>query len=229
MIKSKFTLLLIPNEGRVIGPPLFFTPNNHTTVRFKVQHIGPPIGGAAANARADGQDTLWDTIEPAAMDYLTQQCNRYFGENVATIYLDKSELVVGEVYDFHKAFYPVIFEDATEEFNFEYLNTSDEYVSLTEDTHYKIHKRKYPVGIELLPLDTPIEDESDEEYGHYRITLPFGEFTYPPRFKQAFLLLTGHFYNQREAEVIGAITTEVKMGVDRLIGSLRNYKDVPTQ
>jgi hypothetical protein len=206
-------------------------------MRFTTYHLGPDIGGAAANARADANDGLWEQYQSAAIDYLAQQCNRYFGVNFVELYLDKDELVVDTEYEFHPSFYPLLrepeqtytFEQVPVEIVVQYLNNQGEYVDLEEGVDYILYDRKYPASIKLLELETPIEDGDPDGYSYYRIVLLFGEERYPARFKQAYLLLTGHFYNQREAEVIGAITTEVKMGVDRLIGSLRNYKDVPTR
>lgn len=45
----------------------------------------------------------------------------------------------------------------------------------------------------------------------------------PKQYKQAALLLVGHYYNMREAENIGGITTELKEGVRRLIQSVRQF------
>lgn len=45
----------------------------------------------------------------------------------------------------------------------------------------------------------------------------------PMQYTQAALLLIGHYYNMREAEVVGGISTEVKEGVRRLVSSVRQY------
>jgi hypothetical protein len=45
----------------------------------------------------------------------------------------------------------------------------------------------------------------------------------PLQVLEAILLLVGHYYNQREAEHIGGITSTVKEGVDRLLISAKKY------
>ena len=45
----------------------------------------------------------------------------------------------------------------------------------------------------------------------------------PKQYKQAALLLVGHYYNMREAEAVGGITMELKEGVQRLMASARLY------
>lgn len=56
---------------------------------------------------------------------------------------------------------------------------------------------------------------------HLKAGTAFGSL--PKQYRQAALLLVGHYYNMREAENIGGITTELKEGVSRLIQSVRQF------
>ena len=58
-----------------------------------------------------------------------------------------------------------------------------------------------------------------------RVTIEGGEpLTSVPRaYRQAALLLVGHYDTQREAEYTGGITSEIKEGVNRLLASVRSY------
>jgi len=55
-----------------------------------------------------------------------------------------------------------------------------------------------------------------------QIDVTCGYQTIPPAAKQAVLLLAGGWNENREAEISGTITTELKLGYQRLIDLLRN-------
>ena len=84
---------------------------------------------------------------------------------------------------------------------------------------------RYPIYLDISKLCTLPEDASsyDEDYVEVVVGAgtPYGEL--PRQYGQAALLLVGHYYNMREAENIGGITSEVKEGVHRLIQSVRQY------
>lgn len=178
------------------------------------------------HVRTYGEDIETTYLE-AALAYVTQQADRYFGACSLTLYLDKDEIELGVEYVFHKYFYP-FYENPQDPqpFVLSYLNSSDEYTEFVEGTDYKFYYRRKPHQLKLLITELP-QDANEDGDEFYRITYEFGSDVVPPQAIQATLLLAGHFYNQREAEVIGAITTEVKMGVDRLIGSIRDYSESP--
>lgn len=72
-----------------------------------------------------------------------------------------------------------------------------------------------------------IDDFGDKvvEGWAFRVTIEGGQpLTSVPRaYRQAALLLVGHYDTQREAEFTGGITTEIKEGVNRLLASVRSY------
>ena len=45
----------------------------------------------------------------------------------------------------------------------------------------------------------------------------------PRQYRQAMLLLVGHYDSQREAEYVGGLTTEIKEGVQRLLATVKVY------
>lgn len=178
------------------------------------------------HARAYG-DEIERTYADAAWEYVVQQSDRYFGVCDLELFLDRDEVELGTEYIFHKYFYPYYENPETQvPVVVSYLDSSDEYVDLEEGVDYKFYYRRKPHQIKLLMDELP-EDISEDGDEFYRITFQFGNPKVPAQAIQAALLLAGHFYNQREAEVIGAVTTEVKMGVDRLIGSIRDYSESP--
>jgi len=82
----------------------------------------------------------------------------------------------------------------------------------------------YPVEIDWTKLDTPSDIHSRDKQV-YRIVLTGGDNVkdLPKQFRQAMLLLVGHYDSQREAEYIGGLTSEVKEGVHRLMATVKQY------
>lgn len=85
--------------------------------------------------------------------------------------------------------------------------------------------RRYPMYLEIGKLAELPSDASEYNEDYVQIVLdagtPLPEL--PFQYAQAALMLTAHYYNQREAEAIGVMTTEVKEGVRRLMQSVRQY------
>lgn len=82
----------------------------------------------------------------------------------------------------------------------------------------------YPVEIDWTEMDTPSDIHSRDKQV-YRIVLTGGDNVkdLPRQFRQAMLLLVGHYDSQREAEYIGGLTSEVKEGVHRLMATVKQY------
>lgn len=81
---------------------------------------------------------------------------------------------------------------------------------------------QYPARFDLSLLCELVDCDTDTVF---RMTVSCGTdwADLPMQYTQAALLLIGHYYNMREAEAIGGITTEVKEGVHRLVSSVRQY------
>jgi len=86
----------------------------------------------------------------------------------------------------------------------------------------------YPINIDIrkgLDVKEVVDNGSDYDKHFWKMHFTAGTEldSLPRQYKQAALLLIGHYYNMREAENIGGITTEVKEGVRRLMQSVRNF------
>ncbi len=83
----------------------------------------------------------------------------------------------------------------------------------------------YPMYIDIRKGADNLSDGAEYNRDFWKLNLEAGTALnlLPAQYKQAALLLVGHYYNMREAESIGGITTEVKEGVHRLIQSVRNF------
>lgn len=81
---------------------------------------------------------------------------------------------------------------------------------------------QYPAQFDFSELCELVDSDTDTMF---RVTMPCGTdyANLPMQYTQAALLLIGHYYNMREAEAVGGITTEVKEGVHRLVSSVRQY------
>ena len=173
-----------------------------------------PLGIIRMHVRAldDSEDPLLGYYLDAAIDYLAQQTNRVLGSATATVVLDKD--AASEVVSLHGL------NDVTS-VTVEYLKEDNTYETL-DASEYVVHMA-YPAKVDLTDA-TPdgISEKGDDVF---RITVNCGMplDCLPRQYHQAALLLVGHYYNQREAEVIGQITSELKEGVRRLIGSARQY------
>lgn len=85
---------------------------------------------------------------------------------------------------------------------------------------------RYPCYVDLSNYVKAIgTDASDHEEDFARMHMIAGTdlMAVPKQYKQAALLLIGHYYNQREAENPGGITMEIKEGVHRLLQSVRRF------
>lgn len=87
---------------------------------------------------------------------------------------------------------------------------------------------RYPCYFDLSKYEKAIGEDNiytSDEADFARIYMIAGTelASLPKQYKQAALLLVGHYYNMREAENIGGITTEVKEGVHRLLQSVRQF------
>lgn len=81
---------------------------------------------------------------------------------------------------------------------------------------------QYPAQFDFSKLCDVIDCDTDTLF---RMTVSCGTdwSNLPMQYTQAALLLIGHYFNMREAEVVGGISTEVKEGVRRLVSSVRQY------
>lgn len=165
------------------------------------------------------EDTVLAYYINAALDYCVALSNRNIGAtNSFTILLHEDE-----------AKYPVFFRGITglastpTGLSVQYYTKDNTYADVPA-ANYRLRSDVYPALLEFVDFNpSDINSNSDKET--YKISFSGGETlaSLPKQFGQAVLLLTGHFYNQRESEVIGQVTTEVKMGVERLLNSMQKF------
>ena len=96
------------------------------------------------------------------------------------------------------------------------------------DFDNQIVTTSYPIWIDIhegCEQQDVVDNGADYDRDFWKLHLTAGTafLNLPKQYKQAALLLVGHYYNMREAENIGGITTELKEGVRRLISSVRQY------
>lgn len=84
---------------------------------------------------------------------------------------------------------------------------------------------RYPIFMDISNLRELPSDASEYDEDYVEIVLDAGTPLpdLPQQYAQAALMLMGHYYNMREAENIGGITTELKEGVRRLMQSVRQF------
>jgi hypothetical protein len=102
----------------------------------------------------------------------------------------------------------------------QYLDSDFVYQDFTD---YKTIDSIYPM--QFFVSQYPDDINMDVDTSLIKIGLNGGTLisSLPSQYKQAVLLLVGHYYANREAEYIGGVTNEVKEGVHRLLQSVRKY------
>mgnify|MGYP003111574789 CR=1 FL=1 len=108
----------------------------------------------------------------------------------------------------------------------EHTHSSHRYFAINNGTLFKNKMlfEQYPARFDFSELCNLVEYDEDMD-NPFRMELMCGTSynTLPKQYTQAALLLIGHYYNMREAENIGGITSEVKEGVRRLVASVRQF------
>lgn len=112
-----------------------------------------------------------------------------------------------------------------------YYNDQDQWVSMaTEDIGvdftkvYHITDGDGTITIDWTGAGKP-NDLNERGYSVFKVQFEGGDNVkdLPAQYKQAMLLLVGHYDMHRETETLGAVTNEVKEGVHRLLNSVRQY------
>ena len=104
------------------------------------------------------------------------------------------------------------------------------YISVSDGTDFQnlIDTLSYPIYLDIRKgLDVEEVSKKGSEYNKHfwklHLTAGTNLDELPAQYKQAALLLIGHYFNAREAEMIGVITSEIKEGVHRLLQSVRHF------
>ena len=106
-----------------------------------------------------------------------------------------------------------------------YLNDQNVYTTLGGDAKVRFSLGGYPLTIDASKLVLPADLNTEYDKDLFKFSFSGGDDvgTLPRQFRQATLLLVGHYDSQREAEYIGGLTSEVKEGVHRLMSTVKLY------
>lgn len=182
-------------------------------------------------------DDLINSYLEAAMDYMLTVTNRVFcsstpashedstyalvsgqtpKKSTVTVYMDRLE--INEIQTLRNVTGSYTVD------SIDYLDESGSYVTFA-DSKAKVRNTGYPIQIDFTKATEPSDLNEDQDYDLYKVVLSGGENVkdLPKQFTQAALMLIGHYDSHREAEFFGGITTEVKEGVQRLLGSVKRY------
>ena len=183
----------------------------------------------------NSEDDLLKIYLDAALDYMQELSDRLLGSHTVVVNLDYDEAV-----HYHGVTIPKCQEisaDLTIKYRKKDNTMSEDILSdqvgepavsnadYISDLEYIWQKDRYPAIINLRNLPDKLTEHSDFDEDFVELTFTAGTAlaSLPKQYKQAALLLVGHYYNMREAENIGGITTELKEGVRRLIQSVRQF------
>ena len=173
-------------------------------------------------------DDLLKVYLDAALDYMQSITNRLLGSHTVEVLVDHDELksrieLVG-INEIASPGMTAKYRKADGTYSGDLLDShSADYIS---DLDYLIIDDIYPAYIYFDNLLDKVSD-TDTKFtkGYLKLEMTAGTAlaSLPSQYKQAALLLVGHYYNMREAEAIGGITMELKEGVQRLMSSARLY------
>jgi len=108
----------------------------------------------------------------------------------------------------------------------DHTHSSIRYFAINNGTLFKNKTLfdQYPARFDFSALCDLVEYDRDMDHPFVmHVVCGTSMNSLPHQYVQAALLLIGHYYNMREAEVVGGITNEVKEGVRRLVASVRQY------
>lgn len=107
----------------------------------------------------------------------------------------------------------------------DHTHTSSSYFAINNGTLFKhtAMTDQYPSQFDYSELCQQLSEGGEKMSFRLRVSCGTALGSLPKQYVQAALLLIGHYYNMREAEIVGGITTEVKEGVRRLVSSVRQY------
>lgn len=176
----------------------------------------------------NSDDDLLKVYLDAALDYMQSLTNRLLGSHTVVALVDYDEvkyrIELTGVNDITTDGITVKYRKEDGTFSGDITAADDDdYIS---DLKYLIVDDIYPPYIyfdNLLDKVSATDSEFVKGYVKLEMTAGTALASLPKQYKQAALLLVGHYYNMREAEAIGGITMELKEGVQRLMTSARLY------
>lgn len=177
----------------------------------------------------DSEDDLLKVYLEAAIDYMQSLTDRLLGSHSVQVLVNYDELDhyirLAGVNNVDGSTITIKYRKADGTFSGDIIDDTPG-ADYLEDLKYHIIDDIYPVYIYLENLKELVSDtRSDYVEGFVKIDMTAGVAlsSVPLQYKQAALLLVGHYYNQRETENVGGITMEIKEGVHRLMQSARQF------
>ena len=176
----------------------------------------------------DSDDDLIKIYLDAALDYMQSLTDRLLGVHDVTVLVDYDELEhrieLTGINDITSTIPTVKYRKEDGSYSTDIIaGDASDHIS---DLKYLMITDAYPPYFYFDNLRDKISDvDSEFTKGIVKIEFDAGVAldSVPKQYKQAALLLVGHYYNMREAEAIGGITMELKEGVQRLMASARQY------
>ena len=155
------------------------------------------------------EDTLIEAMREAAILHIENVTNLRIGDRVVSItYEDvysKFEIPVGPV--------------SVTGFALLYRTDANTMLPLVKDTDYYLDHLRKPAQVSLINVPNAYD------YSFYKMqvaaTVGYTEATVPEAIVHAIKLLVAHMYEMRQPEVVGTITTQVKLGLDALLNPYR--------
>lgn len=197
-----------------------FSDNANTALALIRDHV---------RAIDDSEDDLLKVYLSAAIDYMQELSNRVLGSAAVEVYLDKDEVQNGDIIipkcqNVTRVTVHYRKKDNTYSGDVTDSNDADYNEDITGED-YIVLSHRYPMVVNFKDIIEKLDEPTEFNRDFLKLTFTAGTLLpdLPRQYKQAALLLVGHYYNMREAENIGGITTEVKEGVKRLMQSVRQF------
>lgn len=176
----------------------------------------------------DSDNDLLKVYLDAAIDYMQSLTDRLLGTHSVEVLVDYDELEhpveLAGVNNIDGSTITVKYRLASGALSTDVTDdTAGDYLA---DLKYIVIEDIYPAYIYFENFRDLVADTATEyKKGYVKVSFTAGVAlsSAPLQYKQAALLLVGHYYNMREAEAIGGITMELKEGVQRLMASARQY------
>lgn len=156
------------------------------------------------------EDTLIEAMREAAIKHIEGLTNIRIGQRIAYIRYD-------QVYsEFEIPIGPI----TTTSFGIQYAEAADDPAgSMVKDTDYYVDFYRKPARVHIIN----VPNVYDYNFHKLKVTALVGydAASTPPAIVHAIKLLVAHMYEMRQPEVVGTITTRVKLGLDALLNPYR--------
>lgn len=153
------------------------------------------------------EDDLIDALRAAAADYIENFCSVRLGVVTATGYLDA----------FVPARIPYGPVTAVGPVQYKATDNATAYTTLGTGSYF-VDKDTTPGRIDFYNVPSL----GSYNFNAVKITIGLGYLNQPPEaFKHATRLLVAHWYENRQAEIVGTISSVIKFGVDALLNPYR--------